>query len=159
MGAKGKQLVGSNVNKILVLLNKAFADEWLAYYQYWIGSKIAHGQMRDAIAEEFKEHASEELKHAGMLAERIIQLGGTPILEPSKWYKMTNCGYESPTNPSVKALLKQNIKSERCAIEVYRQLSETTKVSDIITYQLVLEILKDEIKHEEDLEAFTKDLA
>ncbi len=159
MGTKARELVGSDVKKIVTLLNKAFADEWLAYYQYWIGAKIAHGQMRKAITDEFEEHADEELKHAGMLTERIIQLGGTPILEPTEWYKMTNCGYDTPDNPAIKALLKQNIKSEQCAIEVYKKLAEATKVTDVITYHLALEILKDEIQHEEDLEAFLKDIS
>jgi bacterioferritin len=159
MGTKSRELVGTDVKKIVILLNKAFADEWLAYYQYWIGAKIAHGPMRQTITDEFEEHAGEELKHAGMLAARIIQLGGMPILEPTQWYKMTNCGYDIPNKPAIKVLLKQNIKSEQCAIEVYDKLAEATKIKDVITYQLVLEILKDEIKHEEDLEAFLKDLS
>jgi len=34
MGTKGTQIVGGDAKKIVELLNKAFADEWLAYYQY-----------------------------------------------------------------------------------------------------------------------------
>ena len=40
MGTKGREIVGMNVDELLRLLNKAYADEWLAYYQYWIGAKI-----------------------------------------------------------------------------------------------------------------------
>jgi len=43
MGTKAQQLVGSHRKKIIVLLNQAYADEWLAYYQYWVGAKIARG--------------------------------------------------------------------------------------------------------------------
>ena len=28
-----------DVDQLVKLLNMAFADEWLAYYQYWLGSK------------------------------------------------------------------------------------------------------------------------
>ena len=159
MGTKAKEMVGSDVQKIVTLLNKAFADEWLAYYQYWIGAKVARGQMRGAVVGELEQHAGEELKHAGMLTERIIQLGGTPILKPDQWYKMTNCGYDAPDDPSVKALLKQNIKGEQCAIEVYKKLAEATKEKDVITYHLALEIMKDEVEHEEDLESLLDDMS
>jgi bacterioferritin len=103
MGTKGREIVGMNVSKLIELLNKAFADEWLAYYQYWVGAKVAKGPMRGAVAAELEEHAGDELKHAGMLTERIIQLGGDPILKPDVWYEMTNCGYETPEDPHVKA--------------------------------------------------------
>lgn len=159
MGTKARELVGGDVKKVVALLNKAFADEWLAYYQYWVGAKIACGPMRGAVTSELEQHAGEELKHAGMLTERIIQLGGTPILKPEDWYKQTNCGYDAPGDPSVKALLKQNIKGEQCAIEVYKKLAETTKDKDLVTFHLALEIMKDEIEHEEDLEALLGDMS
>jgi len=43
MGTRGREIVGMDVTKVLELLNKAFADEWLAYYQYWLGSKVMPG--------------------------------------------------------------------------------------------------------------------
>ncbi|TRZ50010.1 ferritin [bacterium] len=159
MGTKAREMVGSDVKKIVILLNKAFSDEWLAYYQYWVGAKVARGQMRGAVTAELEQHAGEELKHAGMLTERIIQLGGTPILKPEDWYKQTNCGYDAPEDPAVKALLKQNIKGEQCAIDVYKKLAEAVKGTDVITYHLALEIMKDEVEHEEDLEALLEDMS
>lgn len=159
MGTKARELVGANVKKMVTLLNKAFADEWLAYYQYWVGAKVARGQMRTAVTSELEEHAADELKHAGMLTERIIQLGGTPILKPEEWYKQTNCGYGAPEDPSVKTLLKQNVKGEQCAIDVYRNLAEEAKGTDAITYHLALEIMEDEVEHEEDLEALLEDMS
>lgn len=159
MGTKAREMVGAEAKKIVVLLNKAFADEWLAYYQYWVGSKIACGQMRTAVAAELEQHAKEELEHAGKLSERIIQLGGQPLLKPEDWYKQTNCGYDAPVNPSVKALLKQNIKGEQCAIETYQKLADAFKNKDEVTRYLALEIMKDELEHEEDLEALLADIS
>ncbi len=159
MGTKAKEMVGTDVGKIVTLLNKAFADEWLSYYQYWIGAKVARGQMRGAVVGELQEHAAEELKHAEMLAERILQLGGNPPLKPEEWYKMSNCGYDAPEDPAVKTLLKQNIKGEQCAIEVYQKLAEVTKDKDVVTFHLALEIMKDELDHEEDLESLLEDMS
>ena len=159
MGTKAREMVGADAGKIVTMLNKAFADEWLAYYQYWVGARIAIGQMRGAVTAELEEHASEELKHAEMLAERIIQLGGELILKPEDWYKMTNCGYDAPTDPSVKAILKQNIKGEQCAIDVYKKLAEAVRATDVVTYHLALEIMKEAIEHEDDLEALLEDMS
>ena len=43
MGTKGKEIVNLDVNNLIGLLNKALADEWLAYYQYWVGAKVVRG--------------------------------------------------------------------------------------------------------------------
>jgi bacterioferritin len=158
MGTKGREIVGLDVNKLLELLNKAYADEWLAYYQYWVGAKVVVGPLRGIVEVELAEHAGEELEHAEKLAERIIQLGGTPILKPEDWYKMTNCGYEAPEDNSTENVVKQNIKGEQCAIEVYQKLLEIVKDKDPVTYNIVLDILEDEIEHEEDLETIAEDM-
>ena len=107
MGTKGKEIVKLDVENVLILLNKAFADEWLAYYQYWVGAQVAKGPMRGAVVAELNEHAEDELKHAGMLATRIIQLGGTPVLDPADWRTLSNCGYDAPANPHVQAIVEQ----------------------------------------------------
>jgi bacterioferritin len=83
MGSRGIQIVGMDVKERLLVLNKALADEWLAHYQYWVGSKVVAGPMKDAVITELLQHAAEEMSHAELLTTRIIQLGGTPVLTPS----------------------------------------------------------------------------
>jgi len=158
MGTKGKEIVNMDVEEVIELLNKAYADEWLAYYQYWIGAKVVVGPMRGVAESELSEHAGEELEHAELIADRIITLGGTPILKPEDWYKMTNCGYSAPEDPSVKTIIQQNIEGEQCAINVYNKLLEVVKDKDVVTYKMVLDILEDEIEHEEDLQAIMEDI-
>ncbi len=161
MGTKGVQLLetlGVDVNDLIESLNKALADEWLAYYQYWVGSKVIKGPMREAAAAELLEHANDELRHADMLSNRIMQLGGTPVLSPEEWAKIGNCGYESPEDPFVKRILEQNIKGEQCAIQVYNSILEKVKDKDPVTYEIVLQILIDEIEHEDDLQAVLEDI-
>jgi len=72
MGTKGRAIVGLDVDHLLTVLNQAYADEWLAYYQYWLGAKIIKGPMKDAVAAELTVHATEELNHAVLVADRII---------------------------------------------------------------------------------------
>jgi bacterioferritin len=146
------------VERVVELLNKAFADEWLAYYQYWLGTKVIAGPMKDAVIAELIQHAADELRHADMVSNRIIQLGGTPLTTPKKWFEMTNCGYDEPSDPFVKKILEQNIKGEQCAISVYHALIEEVGMKDPVTYNMTVQILQDEVEHEEDLQALLKDL-
>jgi len=155
---KGIKIVKADIKEIVQQLNKALSDEWLAYYQYWLGEKVVKGKFRQEVAAELGQHAGDELKHAGMIADRIIQLGGSPVLKPEQWYKLTNCGYDAPEDPNVIPILKQNIKGEQCAIEVYQKLAEMLKDKDPITYLMVLSILKDEIEHEDDLINILEDI-
>jgi bacterioferritin len=146
-----------DVNELLELLRRAYSDEWLAYYQYWLGAKVVKGPMKDAVGAELLQHATEELMHADMVAMRIIQLGGTPVTKPQDWYTFTNCGYDAPDDPFVKTLLEQNIKGEQCAIGVYNRLLDLTREKDPVTYNMVLTILQQEVEHEEDLQALLED--
>ncbi|MEI7857450.1 MAG: ferritin-like domain-containing protein, partial [Methanomicrobiales archaeon] len=84
MGTQGRKIVDTDVDELVKLLNKAFSDEWLAYYQYWIGSKIVRGPNKEAVIAELTLHATEELGHAVLLTTRIIQLGGTPVTNPQQ---------------------------------------------------------------------------
>jgi bacterioferritin len=158
MAQKGREIVKMNVDELINLLNKALADEWLAYYQYWIGAKVVKGPMKDAVISELTLHATEELAHAELLSTRIIQLGGTPVLSPAEWMKITNCGYDVPSDPWVEEILKQNIKGEQCAIKTYNNLLDITRTGDPVSYNVILSILSDEVEHEEDLDALREDL-
>jgi bacterioferritin len=157
MGTRGREIVDLNVDELLTVLRKAYADEWLAYYQYWAGAKIARGPMKEAVIAELELHATEELNHALLVTERIIQLGGELVVDPRDWFKLTNCSYEVPDDPFVKTLLEQNIRGEQCAISVYHQLMKMTRDKDPVTYNLALQILEQEVEHEEDLQALLED--
>jgi bacterioferritin len=147
-----------DVNELLRLLNAAYASEWLAYYQYWLGAKLIKGPMKDAVAAELTLHATEELNHATLLAARILQLGGTPVTAPRQWLEQSPCKYDAPDDPYVAVLLDQNIAGEQCAISAYKQLMDTTKDKDMVTYNLALTILEQEVEHEEDLQSLKEDL-
>lgn len=151
-------LKGIEAQSVINLLNKVYCDEWLAYYQYFIESKVVKGLMKDAVVAELTLHAADELRHATMITGRIIQLGGTPILHPGEWTSYANCGYDAPTNPDVRAILDQAIKGEQCAITTYSSLLDIVREKDIVTYDLISQILADEVEHEEDLQSLFDDI-
>ncbi|MFA6137847.1 MAG: ferritin-like domain-containing protein [Sulfurimonas sp.] len=160
MAIRGNSIIkGVEISEIIRLLNRAYADEWLAYYQYFIEAKVAKGIMKDAVISELTLHAADELRHATMLADRIVQLGGIPLLNPQEWFKHANCGYEEPSEFDVVGILEDAIKGEQCAISTYASISDIVKDKDIITYNMVSQILADEVEHEEDLQALHNDIS
>jgi len=158
VGKKAVEISRLDVDKLIQMLNEALAEEWLAYYQYWIGARMIEGPMRSEVEPELLLHANEELGHAELIVERIIQLGGTPILNPNKWVEFAKCDYEEPIDPYIEVVLEQNLKGERCAIQRYEDIAEYTDGKDYSTYQMATQILNDELEHEHDIEDFLADL-
>ncbi len=158
MGTRGREIVGLSVDDLIVTLNKAYSDEWLAYYQYWLGAKLVKGPTKDAVMAELNLHSLDELRHAGLVANRIIQLGGVPVTSPQEWLNHTNCGFDAPDDPYERIILEQNIAGEQCAIEVYQKILNLTRGKDEVTYLMVQTILTDEVEHEEDLQNLLEDL-
>lgn len=148
-----------DVENLIDQLNAALSEEWLAYYQYWVGALVAEGAMRADVQDEFEEHAEEERQHAQLLADRIIELEGTPVLDPQKWFELARCRYDSPTDFDTVSLLNQNVASERCAILRYQEIADFTDGKDFTTCDIVKHILAEEEEHEQDLQDYLTDIA
>ena len=158
MGKRGLEILNLNIEELIDLLNRALAEEWLAYYQYWVGARVMEGPMRSEIEPELLIHATQELNHATLVIGRIIQLGGTPILSPEDWTKMAECPYDAPTDPYVEAILEQNLNGERCAINRYKKIADFTSGKDHTTHQMATTILNEELEHEQDIEDWITDI-
>jgi bacterioferritin len=158
MGAHGIEIAGVDVHKLIGMLNGALSEEWLAYYQYWIGARLMEGPMRSEIEPELLLHANQELNHAVLVVGRIIQLGGTPVVHPADWFKFSHCEYDAPTDPYVEMVLNQNLHGERCAIKRYKELADFTNGKDHTTHQMATTILAEELEHEQDIEDWIADL-
>ncbi|HEY8497903.1 MAG TPA: ferritin-like domain-containing protein [Limnochordales bacterium] len=154
MGAKGRQIVDVDLNQLLQELKKAYLDELLAFYSYWVTAIVAEGFHGEEIAEHFKEEAEDELGHARRLAERILQLGGDPVVPPAQWEAGANAPWTAPRADRTDAagMLMDQLKAEASAIETYNRIARLTFGKDPVTYQLVTELLADEVGHEEFLE-------
>ena len=158
MGRKAVEIVNLNVEELIVMLNEALAEEWLAFYQYWVGARLMEGPMRSEVEPELLLHASQELGHAELVVNRIIQLGGTPILNPDKWKDFAKCDYLEPDDPYIVTVLMQNLDGERCAIQRYNSIAAFTSGKDFATYQMAITIMNDELEHENDIEGWLRDI-
>lgn len=155
MGKKGREIVELDVQELIADLNRAYADEWLAVYSYMHMAQVVTGRsMAKHLAELLNETAKEELEHQEELAERITQLGGEPLADPSKLVETSNEGYPMPPGDATdfEAMIKTVIEAERGAIEVYNRLVKKTMGKDPITYELMVHILGEEIEHEDEFE-------
>lgn len=159
MGTKAQGILKLSPETVVELLNKALADEWMAVIQYWSGAQVCRGPQRTEISKELLTHMEEELNHAGMLAKRIIQLGGQPLVSPESFMAEAGTPYEEPGNGLTTQVLAQNLHGEQHAILYYNSILETVRGKDPVTHNLIIEILKDEIEHEQDLEDLLYDLS
>jgi bacterioferritin len=153
-----KDIIQVPIKQLLEKLTKAYADEWMASYQYWVGALIVRGPNRAAVATELNAHAQEELAHAQLLANRIIALGGSIQLYPHEWKSIGGCHYDAIKTDKVLSVLNENIIGEQCAINFYHDLLRSLEGKDLITYSIILKILEDEIEHEQDLQMLLEDI-
>ena len=93
-----------------------------------------------------------------MIVSRIIQLGGTPVLNPDQWTRLSRCNYDEPKDPYIEEILQQNLTGERCAIQRYKEIADFTSGKDHTTHQIATTILTEELEHEQDIEDWLNDI-
>jgi bacterioferritin len=157
MGKSNIDLLEIDVKKVIEQLNKAYADEWIAFFQYMTIVNLANGKGSFKFAEAVKDIAEEELEHMEEVAERIAQLGGRVILDFTELNKRANCKYDKDfpeDDTDLMAMARMILTAEHCAIEVYDDLLKMTKDKDVVTYNLALHILEEEVDHETQMKQF-----
>ena len=135
-------------------LNKAYCDEWLAFYAYWYMAQTVEGKGYEDMSEFLNKIAKDELEHAQEVANRIIELGGLPTNNPVNLEKNANAPYPGVVKElsDYDGIIKLVEVAEAGAIEVYNKIAKKTFGKDHDTYQLVTHILGEEIAHEEMFE-------
>jgi bacterioferritin len=135
--------------KVLQLLNEALATEMVCVLRYRHDYFMARGLKAKAAAEEFLEHANQELGHADQLAERIVQLGGEPDLNPETLTARSHAEYR--LGRTIEEMIRENLVAERIAIDSYREMAQYIGDDDPTTKNLLEEILAVEEEHADDL--------
>ena len=154
MGKQARAIVDLSLKDLVKELNKAYADEWLAFYLYWYMAQTVSGRAYEDIKEMLNKIAKDELEHAGELADLITKLGDTPISNPMELEKNANSPYMAPpkNTADINRIIRIVTEAEASAIEVYNKIAKKTLGKDNVTYQLVTHILSEEVDHEETFE-------
>ena len=154
MGKKAREIAGVDLKDLIKDLNKAYCDEWLAYYAWWYMAQVVEGKGYEDMAEFLNKIAKDELEHAAELAERIVELGGLPTNSLSIIEKNANSPYPGVMKDlsGYDEIIKIVTTAEAGAIEVYDKIAKNTFGKDHDTYQLAVHIMGEEITHEEMFE-------
>ncbi|UYZ85401.1 bacterioferritin [Entomomonas sp. E2T0] len=134
--------------KVIELLNAALATEWVCVLRYYRHYFMATGMLADSVKGEFLIHAQEEQAHAKILAERIVQLGGEPDLNPDTLTKRSHAEYKEGV--TLKDMVKENLIAERIAIDSYREMINYIGDADTTTKRVLEGILEQEEEHADD---------
>ncbi|MFK3798169.1 MULTISPECIES: ferritin-like domain-containing protein [unclassified Pseudomonas] len=134
---------------ILRLLNESLATEWVCVLRYKRHYYMAKGVKAQVAAAEFLEHANQEAAHADMLAERIVQLGGEPELNPDLLSKNSHAQYVAGS--TLKEMVTEDLIAERIAIDSYREIIQYIGDKDPTTRRIFEDILAQEEEHADDM--------
>jgi len=140
---------GGDRRAVVALLNEALATELVCVLRYRRHYYMASGFRGATAAAEFLEHAVEEQAHADRIAQRIVQLGGEPDLNPDGLLSRSHSEYV-PAD-SLDEMIREDLVAERIAIESYGEMIRYLADSDPTTRRLLEEILAKEEEHADDL--------
>jgi len=143
-------------DKVLQMLNEALATELVCVLRYRHDYFVARGLKAKVAAAEFLEHANQELEHADMISERIVQLGGEPNFNPSGLVERSHSEYR--LGKDLQEMIRENLVAERIAIDSYREIIVYLSDNDPTTRRLMEEILAKEEEHADDLANLLEDL-
>jgi bacterioferritin len=142
---------------IIGSLNRLRSTEITSYLQYKQHAYMAVTLLSPSLRTEFETHAQQELQHADLLATRIQQLGGVPIFDPQEIAgKAASIGVQPEQGATLTEMVVENLMLERRQVEAYTALIREIGDKDLITRELLLDILQQTEQHASELADFLK---
>jgi bacterioferritin len=135
--------------QVIKVLNEALATELVCILRYKRHYYMAKGIHSEAVKNEFLVHAGEEQQHADWIAERIAQLGGEPNFSPDGLKDRSHSEYAPGTD--LISMIKEDLIAERIAIDTYADIVRWVGDDDPTTRKLIVDILKVEEEHADDM--------
>ena len=141
---------------VIKILNEALATELVCVLRYKRHYFMAQGIHAEPIAQEFLQHATEEQGHADEIANRIVQLGGSPNFNPEGMLMRSHSEYVEGS--TLVEMIKEDLVAERIAIDSYTEIIRYIGDNDYTTRRMLEGILAVEEEHADDLASFLADL-
>ncbi len=140
--ADAESASSSSKNEIIRGLNGDLAREYKAIIQYVVFSSTLKGAEYGDIAQQLKEHASQELEHALEVAKQIDYLGGDPTMK----------GVEAEYSQDSKTMLEIDLRAEQETIKNYRErIRQAERAGEFALSETLRSIIVQEQDHEIDL--------
>ena len=130
--------------KVIEFLNKALTNELTAINQYWLHYRVLADWGVTKLAEYERHESIDEMKHADVLAERILFLGGLPNFQAIHRLKV---------GETVEEILRADLAVEMEAIPLLKDaIAHCESVRDYTTREIFERILESEEEHVDFLE-------
>jgi bacterioferritin len=154
-GILSQELTGKR-DEIIELLKTAYFMELETVMSYVTNSINPDGVRAQEIKESLEEDIQEELGHAQQFAERIKELYG--VVPGSLEFKASQTYLQPPDEQTdVVHVIKGVIEAETGAIEHYTRIVDVTDEVDLVTQDMVIDILRDEQGHRRLFEGFLRE--
>lgn len=130
--------------KVIEFLNKALTNELTAINQYWLHYRVLADWGVTKLAEYERHESIDEMKHADVLAERILFLGGLPNFQAVHKLKV---------GETVEEILRADLAVEMEAIPLLKDaVAHCEDVRDYTSREIFERILENEEEHVDFLE-------
>ena len=143
-------------DEIIELLKQAYFAELETVINYVTNSVNPDGVRAQEIKEALDEDIQEELTHAQQFAGRIKELYG--VVPGSMEFKAEQHSLQPPEHQTdVVHVIKGVIDAETKAIELYTRIIDETDGVDLVTQDMMIEVLRDEQGHRRLFEGFLRE--
>jgi bacterioferritin len=130
--------------QVIEFLNKALTNELTAINQYWLHYRVLADWGVTRLAEYERHESIDEMKHADVLAERILFLNGLPNFQAIHKLKV---------GETVEEILKADLAVEMEAIPLLKEaIAHCEDVRDYTSREIFERILESEEEHVDFLE-------
>jgi bacterioferritin len=128
--------------KIIKKLNEALERELNEVVRYLHQSFLVFGPDRKPIVELFRENSRESMEHATQLGEKIVALGGDPVVKILEIYE--------PKRLSTAEMLANDLKQETEALEGYKAMLPLVE-GDVALTSMISRLIEEETEHVEEM--------
>jgi bacterioferritin len=154
-GILSQEMAGKR-DEIIELLKQAYFAELETVINYVTNSVNPDGVRAQEIKEALEEDIQEELTHAQQFAQRIKELYG--VVPGSMEFKAEQQSLQPPEHQTdVVHVIRGVIDAETSAIALYTQIVDVTDEIDLVTQDMVIDILRDEQGHRRLFEGFLRE--
>ena len=130
--------------KVIEYLNKALTNELTAINQYWLHYRVLKNWGLNKLAEYERHESIDEMKHADMLADRVLFLDGLPNFQAIHKLKV---------GENVEEILKADLALELEALPLLKDaIRHCEEVRDYTSREVFERILESEEEHVDFLE-------
>ena len=131
-------------SKVIEYLNRALTNELTAINQYWLHYRVLHHWGLHKLAEYERHESIDEMKHADVLAERILFLDGLPNFQAIHKLKV---------GETVEEILRADLALEMEALPLLKDaIAHAESVRDFVSREIFERILESEEEHVDFLE-------